>query len=54
MNFFKNKPYLRHQDADNHTQLMQRAEGSSDSGGSDLPHVHGGQNGKEATENTDD
>lgn len=54
MNFFKNKPYLCHQDADNHTQLMQRAKGSSDSGGSNLPHVHGDQTSAQATEKTDD
>lgn len=46
--------YLCHQDANHHTQLMQRAEGSSESSGGDLTHVHGCQPRAETAEHTDD
>lgn len=46
--------HLCHQDADDHAQLVQGAEGPSDSGGSYLAHVHGGQARAQAAEDADD
>lgn len=46
-------PHLSHQDADDHAQLVQRAEGTTDSGGGDLAHVHGRQARAQATEAAD-
>lgn len=46
--------YLCHQDANNYTQLVQRAEGSADSGGRDLANVHGRQTRAQTAEHADD
>lgn len=46
--------YLCHKDANNYTQLVQRAKGSSDSSGRDLAYVHGCQSRAQTTEHTDD
>lgn len=46
--------HLCHQDANDHAQLVQSAEGPSDSGGSDLAHVHGDQARAQAAEDAND
>lgn len=41
-------PHLRQEDADDHAELVQRAQGSTEGRGRDLLHVHGHKAGAEA------
>lgn len=50
----KTQSYLCHQDADHHPQLVQGAEGSTDSSGRDFTHVHGRESCKQAAEHAND